>query len=104
MRRRITDEPLPCARSATISLHSATAGGVTIRTQFQCRSVGLGGVVVLVGWSEINIRFVAEAGNRSVQGDNPAVIRRIAFSRFASHIRPNVGAISTLSVLKHRPY
>jgi hypothetical protein len=94
-------------REAPLSAYTLPLQGellFVLRTQFQCRSVGLGGVVVLVGWSEINIRFVAEAGNRSVQGDNPAVIRRIAFSRFASHIRPNVGAISTLSVLKHRPY
>jgi hypothetical protein len=33
-RRRITDEPLPCARNATVSSLSATAGGAYLRTLY----------------------------------------------------------------------
>jgi hypothetical protein len=66
-RRRITDEPLPYVRNATISLHSATIGGAYLRILCLVLERCIRGHSQLVRWCysalEIKARFIAKAGN-----------------------------------------
>jgi hypothetical protein len=71
------DEPLPCEeRHCQLTLcHCRGSLLFILRISFHCQSVVAGGVPSV---RKLKFRFVAEAGNRSVQGGNAAVIRRIA--------------------------
>jgi hypothetical protein len=64
-------------RNATVSLLSATIGGAYYSSFILVSSVrALYQEAYPVSWvvQKLKARFIAEAGNRAVQGGNPAVI------------------------------